>query len=48
VVSLWENNDRATNLGNAAFKRLQNEYSSNVVKKQWLDLLTSITTNRKV
>ena len=42
IVSLWNNPDEVKVLGDRAFKKLQEEYSSEVVYKKWEKLFESI------
>jgi glycosyltransferase involved in cell wall biosynthesis len=44
VVGLWNNTDEVTRLGNAAYNKLNCEYSTQVISQKWADLLQSLTS----
>jgi glycosyltransferase involved in cell wall biosynthesis len=44
VVGLWNNTDEVTRLGNAAYNKLNREYSTQVISQKWADLLQSLTS----
>jgi glycosyltransferase involved in cell wall biosynthesis len=46
VVGLWNNTDEVTRLGNAAYNKLNREYSTQVIAQKWAGLIQSLTLLR--
>lgn len=47
IVSLWNNPEEIKELGQKAFTKLQNEYSSEVVFNKWMDLFNELKSANK-
>lgn len=47
MVSLWNNPEEIQELGQKAFTKLQNEYSSEVVFKKWMNLFNELKLSNK-
>lgn len=47
IVSLWDNPKEIQELGQKAFKKLQNEYSSEVVFNKWINLFNELRLSNK-
>ena len=42
IVELWNNKSEIVELGEKAFRKLKNEYSSEVIYKKWENLFNSL------
>lgn len=47
IVSLWNNPEEIKELGQKAFTKLKNEYSTEVVFKKWMDLFNELKSSNK-
>ena len=47
IVELWNNKSEIEELGEKAFRKLKNEYSSEVIYKKWEDLFNKLTQYSK-
>lgn len=43
IIDLWNNSHECERLGNAALTKLKRSYSTDVIKRQWMDLFKSLT-----